>query len=115
MITVSTCWFVVISLSFRARHDDGKPTALQFHRRKQPTARSSAVVTLTTAASDELVLERERSCSGARGHVELREDVLHVSGNGVFADDELACDLLVGSPRSDETKNVELARRQTVR
>src|SRR5262249_7158022 len=66
-------------------------------------------------ASDEVVLERERAGFGPRGHTELGEDVLQVPAHGVLADYKLLGDLSIASSRRDQTQDLELPRRQSVR
>jgi hypothetical protein len=61
------------------------------------------------------MLEGERRRRRAGRDSELREDVLHVTRDGVLADDELRCDLAIRLPRGDVTKDFQLARAQAVR
>ena len=70
---------------------------------------------LTTSALNEIVLEGERSCSGARRHPELGEDVLDVPRDRVLADDEHRGDLAIALPRCYEPQHLELAAREAVR
>src|SRR5688500_736800 len=74
-----------------------------------------AVFPACAGKSDELVLERERRGCRSRTHAQLGEDVLHVAGDRVLADDELGCDLAVRASRRDEPEHLELAVRQAMR
>src|SRR5207247_7981148 len=62
----------------------------------------------------ELVLEGERPGRRPRGDAQLREDVLHVAGDGVLADHERGGDLAVAPTGRDEAQHLELARREAV-
>ena len=61
-------------------------------------------------SSDEVVLERERARGRPRRNAELPEDVLHVPGDRVLADDELGRDLAVALARRQQAQHLELAR-----
>ena len=66
------------------------------------------VTEVSARASDELVLVGERGRSGARREIELREDVAHVPGDGLLADDEFGSRSRGWSCRRDEPEHLDL-------
>src|SRR4051812_39987407 len=65
--------------------------------------------------SDEIVLVGVSGRRGARGDVELDEDIADVAVDGLLAEHEFAGDRLVGLAGGDEAQHLQLARRQSVR
>ena len=55
------------------------------------------------------VPDRERGGLGAIGRVGLAQDAAHMVGDGVRADEQLACDLTVALACRDEAQNLGLA------
>ena len=70
---------------------------------------------LTTPAVRPVVLEGERGRGRPGGDAQLREDVLHVPGDGVLAEHERRGDLAVRPAGGDEPQHLELAATQAVR
>src|SRR5207244_9538912 len=80
---------MTVSSNRRMTWSDGTKAGSSAHRRYPPTLLLFRMVISDHAvASEELVLEGECAGGGSRRHVELREDVLQVPGDGVLADDE---------------------------
>src|SRR5512133_2517418 len=110
-----SCVAMTVPPSSNAFDVDGKQVRLGAHRADPPTLGRRWMVSFDHPfLSDELVLERERPGRGARGHAKLREDVLHVSRNGVLADHEVRGDLAVALPSCQQPQHLELASGQPV-
>src|SRR5688572_26014851 len=71
--------------------------------------------TYRSDGSEQLVLVAVGGGRGARGHVELGEDVADVPVHRLLAQRELCGDGLVGLARGDQAEHLQLARRESVR